>query len=111
MSATRWFAIRQELSARRQLLLSVLSFLLPVAAWCLVSYVPFIWHPKVLITEPGGVSYFAQDMLVDGAYVAFMWNNVNSYLVQPWVQGLVTTSMDSGWAGDNDPLSITVEPH
>lgn len=53
----------------------------------------------------------AQDMLVDGAYVAFMWNNVNSYLVQPWVQGLVTTSMDSGWAGDNDPLSITVEPH
>jgi oligopeptide transport system substrate-binding protein len=53
----------------------------------------------------------AQDMLVEGGYVAFMWNNVNSYLVKPWVQGLVTTSMDSGWAGDNDPTSITVEAH
>jgi len=53
----------------------------------------------------------AQDMLVEGGYVAFMWNNVNSYLVQPWVKGFVTTSMDSGWAGVNDPLTITVEPH
>lgn len=53
----------------------------------------------------------AQDMLVEGGYVAFMWNNVNSYLVQPWVQGVATTSMDSGWAGVNDPLTITVEPH
>ena len=53
----------------------------------------------------------AQNTLIEGGYVAFMWNNVNSYLVQPWVQGLETTSMDSGWAGDNDPLTITVEPH
>ncbi len=65
MSATRWFAIRQELSARRQLLLSLLSFILPLAVWCLVSYVPFIWHPKVLITDPGDVGYFTADMLVD----------------------------------------------
>jgi oligopeptide transport system substrate-binding protein len=53
----------------------------------------------------------AQDMLVEGGHVAFMWNNVNSYLVKPWVKGLVTTPMDSGWAGDNDPVAITVEPH
>ena len=53
----------------------------------------------------------AQDMLVEGGYVAFMWNNVNTYLVQPWVQGVVTTSMDSGWAGVGDPLTITVEAH
>jgi oligopeptide transport system substrate-binding protein len=53
----------------------------------------------------------AQDMLVEGGYVAFMWNNVNSYVVQPWVKGLVTTPMDAGWAGDNDPLTITVEAH
>jgi NitT/TauT family transport system permease protein len=65
MSATRWFAIRQELSARRQLLLSLLSFLLPLAIWCLVSYVPVIWHPKVLVTDPGDVGYFTNDMLVD----------------------------------------------
>jgi oligopeptide transport system substrate-binding protein len=53
----------------------------------------------------------AQDLLVKGGYVAFMWNNVNSYVVQPWVQGVETTPMDAGWAGDNDPLTITVEPH
>lgn len=53
----------------------------------------------------------AQDMLVEGGHVAFMWNNVNSYLVQPWVQGIVTTPMDSAWAGDTDPFGITVEPH
>lgn len=50
----------------------------------------------------------AQDMLVAGAPVAFMWNNVNTYLVKPWVTGLHQTPMDSGWIGDNDPLSITV---
>lgn len=53
----------------------------------------------------------AQEMLIEASPVAFMWNNTNNYLVQPWVQGLVTTSMDSAWAGDNDPISITVEPH
>lgn len=65
MSATRWFAIRQELSSRRQLLLSVLSFVLPLTLWCLVSYTPFIWHPKVLVTDAGNVGYFTNDMLVD----------------------------------------------
>lgn len=53
----------------------------------------------------------AQDLLVDGGYIAFMWNNVNSYLVKPWVQGLTTTSMDAGWAGQWLPTTITVEPH
>jgi oligopeptide transport system substrate-binding protein len=53
----------------------------------------------------------AQDMLVAGAPVAFMWNNVNTYLVKPWVKGLAETPMDAGWIGDNDPLSITLEPH
>ncbi|MEQ3632600.1 MAG: ABC transporter permease [Thalassolituus sp.] len=30
-----------------------------------MSYVPFIWHPQVEITNPGGVSYFREGMLVD----------------------------------------------
>ncbi|HMN12189.1 MAG TPA: peptide ABC transporter substrate-binding protein, partial [Bellilinea sp.] len=51
----------------------------------------------------------AQKMLTDGAPVAFMWNNVNTYLVKPWVKGVVETPMDSGWIGDNDPLSITID--
>jgi oligopeptide transport system substrate-binding protein len=51
----------------------------------------------------------AQDMLVESAPVAFMWNNVNSYLVKPWVKGLVLTPQDSGWPGDVAPLSISID--
>ena len=51
----------------------------------------------------------AQDLLVTGAPVAFMWNNVNSYLVKPWVKGIKTTPQDAGWPGDIDPISITIE--
>ena len=42
-----------------------MSFLLPIAIWCLVSYVPFLWHPKVEVTDPGDVSYFTEGMLLD----------------------------------------------
>jgi NitT/TauT family transport system permease protein len=40
---------------------------LPLLLWCLVSYVPFIWHSKVHVLDPGAVSYFQADMLVDKA--------------------------------------------
>jgi NitT/TauT family transport system permease protein len=42
-----WFKIREGLNVRRATLLTACSFLLPLALWCLVSYVPFIWHPDV----------------------------------------------------------------
>jgi ABC-type transport system substrate-binding protein len=51
----------------------------------------------------------AQTMLTDGAPVAFMWNNVNSYLVKPWVKGVVQTPQDAGWPGDVAPLAITID--
>lgn len=51
----------------------------------------------------------AQDLLVEGAPVAFMWNNVNAYLIKPWVQGVKTTPQDAGWAGSIDPISITID--
>lgn len=60
-----WFAVRKELSARANLLLTIGSFLLPLVLWCIVSYVPFVWHPMMRITVPGDVSYFATDMLVE----------------------------------------------
>lgn len=60
-----WFAVRRELSPRKRTLLGVGSFLLPLLIWCLVSYVPFIWHPMVLVSDPGEVDYFQVDMLVD----------------------------------------------
>ncbi|WP_408620267.1 ABC transporter permease [Celerinatantimonas sp. YJH-8] len=50
---------------RVRLLVSLLSFALPIGIWCLVSYVPFIWHPEVKISSPGSVSYFRPNMLVD----------------------------------------------
>lgn len=60
-----WFTPRVELPPSRNRILTVASFLLPLLLWCLVSYVPFIWHPNIEITEPGEVSYFKEGMLVD----------------------------------------------
>lgn len=53
----RRLRVQQPLSARARLICGLLSFLLPLTAWCLVSYVPFIWHPDVRITDPGSVGY------------------------------------------------------
>ena len=41
------------------------SFLLPLLLWCVVSYVPYVWHPKVRVESAGGVDYFQPGMLVD----------------------------------------------
>lgn len=60
-----FFAVRKEVAPRNRTLLMAGSFLLPLFIWSLVSYVPFIWHPMVRISDPGSVSYFAPDMLVD----------------------------------------------
>jgi len=49
------------------LVLGVLSFLLPIGLWCAVSYVPSLWHPQILITEPGSVSYLQPGMRMDRA--------------------------------------------
>ena len=51
----------------------------------------------------------AQDLLVDDSPVVFMRNNVNSYLVKPWVTGVVTTPQDSIWPGAIDPISIDID--
>jgi NitT/TauT family transport system permease protein len=65
MSIASWFVVRRELSVRKQAWLGLGSFLLPVLIWCSVSYVPFIWHPMVQVTNVGAVDYFQLDMLVD----------------------------------------------
>ena len=62
-----WFAVRQELSPTRKKIIGLASFLLPLLIWCIVSYVPFIWHPMVIIENPGDVDYFQVEMLVDKA--------------------------------------------
>lgn len=65
MNHKSWFAVRSELGARKRALLGIGSFLLPLLVWCIVSYVPFVWHSKVLVADPGGVDYFQAGMLVD----------------------------------------------
>ena len=56
-----------DMDARKRTILGIGSFLLPLLLWCMVSYVPFIWHPKVQVTEPGGVDYFQVGMVLDKA--------------------------------------------
>ncbi len=51
----------------------------------------------------------AQDLLVDTLPAAFMWNNVNSYLVKPWVKGIETTPQDSTWPGRIYPFNIDID--
>jgi len=65
MNKNSWFAVRRELSQDKRTLLGVGSFLVPLLIWCIVSYVPFIWHPMVQISNPGDVDYFQVGMLVD----------------------------------------------
>ncbi|MFZ4550206.1 MAG: ABC transporter permease [Aquabacterium sp.] len=67
MSATGWFAVRAPLSPRRKLILGVVSFVLPLLLWCGVSYLPFVWHPQVLVTQAGDVEYFEPGMRMDRA--------------------------------------------
>jgi NitT/TauT family transport system permease protein len=59
-----WFAIRQELPRGRQTVLSIGAFLLPLLVWSAVSYIPFIWHPMMRITDPGDVKMYRKDALV-----------------------------------------------
>jgi hypothetical protein len=67
MTSMQWFAVRKELRPRPRFLLGIMSFLLPLLVWSLFSYVPWIWHPMVEIRDPGAVSYFQVNSLVDRA--------------------------------------------
>jgi NitT/TauT family transport system permease protein len=60
-----WFSVRKVLTPIQARWLTLLSFLLPLLIWSTVSYVPFVWHPKIEISEPGGVSWFQKGMLID----------------------------------------------
>ena len=39
--------------------------MLPIVVWCIVSYVPFVWHPQVQITDPGSVDFLQRGMRMD----------------------------------------------
>jgi NitT/TauT family transport system permease protein len=52
MSTSLW-AVRAPLSPWARAFLMTLAFVLPLAAWCAVSYLPFVWHPQVLVSSAG----------------------------------------------------------
>jgi NitT/TauT family transport system permease protein len=52
-----WFQVNKALTPSTRSVLGVLSFVLPVLLWCLVSYVPQVWHPLIRITDPGSVDF------------------------------------------------------
>lgn len=49
-----WFAVRRDLPRGKRGVLTVLSFVLPLLLWCVVSYTPFIWHPDMKLTVAAG---------------------------------------------------------
>src|SRR4051794_10829431 len=58
-----WLSIRKPLEPRRAVAMKVMAFGLPLLVWSIVSYVPWVWHPMVMITDSGGSSYRVGDRL------------------------------------------------
>jgi len=60
-----WFQVLKPISPHAKLVLGSMSFVLPIIIWCVISYVPFFWHPQVLITDPGSADYLQPGMRMD----------------------------------------------
>ena len=51
--------IQKHVGKKWTTVLTVLSFIIPLAIWSVVSYVPFVYHPLVKVVDAGG-SMFCQ---------------------------------------------------
>lgn len=72
------------LSKRKKLYLSLGSFLIPILIWSCVSYLPFIWHPQVQITDAGSATYLQAGTRIDKqAYYAEAQDTVNQGKTPP----------------------------
>jgi NitT/TauT family transport system permease protein len=64
-------SVRAPLSARAHAATGVLAFIVPLVLWCVLSYVPFLWHPQVLVVDagdsavPGQYAFIATGQRVD----------------------------------------------
>ncbi len=65
MSKGSWTRPFGELPPGRRAVLTFLAFVLPLALWCAISYVPFIWHPMVRVTDPGEVDWLSPGQIVE----------------------------------------------
>ncbi len=61
------FRIQGEITPRTKQILSILSFLIPILVWSMVSYVPWIWHPQIEISDPGSVGWLRTGMRLERA--------------------------------------------
>lgn len=60
-----WLSPRTQLTSTRSRLLTIASFVIPLLLWAAVSYLPFLWHPNMQITDPGDVDYFKVGMQIE----------------------------------------------
>ncbi|MGC4092511.1 MAG: ABC transporter permease [Polyangiaceae bacterium] len=49
----RVLVVRKPLGARANFAFGLMAFVLPLLMWCVVSYVPFVWHPQVIVSDSG----------------------------------------------------------
>lgn len=70
MASTDWLGLKKDLPGKRRALFTFLSFFLPLLVWSAVSYLPWLWHPLVKVTNPGEVEYFTEGMAVPRAEFA-----------------------------------------
>jgi NitT/TauT family transport system permease protein len=71
-----WSRPLAGLSPRASTGLWTASFIVPLALWCAVSYVPFIWHPMMRVTDPGDSTWMTPNLLVEKA--AFLSENADA---------------------------------
>lgn len=55
-----WFTVRRPLTGRQRFIVGVLAFVCPLLTWCVISYVPFVWHPLVLVRDAGDTAVLGQ---------------------------------------------------
>ncbi len=65
MGRPDWLAVRKDPPGRRRTALVVASFLLPLLLWSVLSYVPFLWHPYIKITDPGALETYQTGEMVE----------------------------------------------
>jgi NitT/TauT family transport system permease protein len=66
-SRPHWFGIRHPLTPSRAAAAKVGAFVLPLLVWSVVSYVPFVWHPLIKVTDRGDSAFLQADMRLDRA--------------------------------------------
>lgn len=52
------------------MILKISAFVMPLLTWCAVSYVPFIWHPMIRLTDVGDSFLLTTDQLWTPGVVA-----------------------------------------